>query len=228
MGSWLPPFRSMKSFGAVGVAAPAAAIGCRIHATAATRARAALGVGLALACLSFCETPQALGYGGCSAGRVLGKRRANPALGLEQPVRAALLVVVEDLAVVAAHAFGEHDLALADRPPLAGLLAKPALAAFRPALDLEHGGQRYEPERSTERAEKPTVEVAHEHSRNEQHAHADPQRNRPLAAEEPEGLDVPVEQVVVGREEVAHGGEQHHVLDEAQPPLERLRHRDPP
>src|SRR6185503_12187005 len=88
-----------------------------------------------------------------------GHGRAGLALQLEQPVWAALLVVVEDLAVVAAHALGLDDLALADRAPFAGLLAQRALAALRPALDLEHGGDaRHETERRAERAKKPAIE----------------------------------------------------------------------
>src|SRR5262245_41494313 len=85
-------------------------------------------------------------------------RGARLAFGFEQPVRAALLVGVEDLAVVAAHALREHDLALADRAPLALFLAELALAALGPALDLEDREQRDEPERGAERAQEPAIE----------------------------------------------------------------------
>ena len=86
-------------------------------------------------------------------GGVAGQCGAGLAFELEQPMGAAALVVVEDFAVVAAHAFRLDDLALANRAPLAGLLAEGALAAFRPAFDLEYrGGARDEAERCAERA----------------------------------------------------------------------------
>src|SRR5262245_28035107 len=82
--------------------------------------------------------------------------RAGLAFQLEQPVRAALLVVVEDLAVVAARALGLQNLPLADRAPLALLLAERALAALGPAFDRQHRRRlRNEAERRAERAEEP-------------------------------------------------------------------------
>ena len=53
------------------------------------------------------------------------------------PVHALLLVRVDTLAVVAAHALGPHDLRPADGAPLAGALADLAALALRPALDAE-------------------------------------------------------------------------------------------
>src|SRR5262245_4086951 len=83
-----------------------------------------------------------------------GHRRAGLALQLEQPVWAALLVVVEDLAVVAAHALGFQDLPLADGAPLAGLLAERALAALGPTFDGPEGRHlRDETQRRAEWAE---------------------------------------------------------------------------
>src|SRR5690606_8963191 len=82
-----------------------------------------------------------LGRRGALRRRTL-RRRPLPALRLQQPVRAARLVGVEPLAVVAAHALRQHDLPLPDRAPLARLLAERALAARGPALDLEHGQRR--------------------------------------------------------------------------------------
>src|SRR5690606_10326425 len=61
--------------------------------------------------------------------------RAAPALRVEQPMGGARAVVVKVLAVVAAHAFGDDDLAVPDRAPLARVLAHLALAALRPAFD---------------------------------------------------------------------------------------------
>src|SRR5262245_60026358 len=95
--------------------------------------------------------------------------RAGLALQLEQPMRATLLVVVEDLAVVAPHALGLQDLPLADRAPFAGLLAKRALAALGPALDRQHRRRlRNQAECCAERAEEPAIEVPHEDTRDEQ------------------------------------------------------------
>src|SRR5882762_8700608 len=53
----------------------------------------------------------------------------------DDPMRAFLLVEVEPLAVVAAHAFALDDLRSANRPPLARLLANLARLALGPALD---------------------------------------------------------------------------------------------
>ena len=58
-----------------------------------------------------------------------------------EPVRALLLIEVEPLAVVAAHALALDDLRPADRAPLAGLLADLAGVALGPALDPEHRRQ---------------------------------------------------------------------------------------
>src|SRR5690606_20574510 len=75
---------------------------------------------------------------GCSAGL---------AFELQQPVRAALLIGVKQLANVAAHALGDDDFALADRAPFAGVFAELTSAALGPALYPEHGQRRQQTER---------------------------------------------------------------------------------
>src|SRR3970040_187949 len=132
-------------------------------------------------------------------------------------MRASLSVVVEDLAIVAAHAFGHDDLALADRAPLAGFLAQRALTALRPALDLEHGERRDQPERGAERAKTSAVNITHENARNEQHAEADPKRRRRLEREHPKRLDVAIELDLARQQVVADGAEQNRILDIAPP-----------
>ena len=84
-------------------------------------------------------------------------------------MRALLLVEVEPLAVVAAHALARDDLRAANRAPLAGLLADLAGLAFRPALDPEHGQVRDDAEHRADRAQEPAVQVSHEHRRDQQH-----------------------------------------------------------
>ena len=65
-----------------------------------------------------------------------GGRDEHVALAPEDdPVRALLLIQVEPLAVVAAHALALDDLRPADRAPLARLLADLAGVALGPALD---------------------------------------------------------------------------------------------
>src|SRR5688500_9897637 len=136
-------------------------------------------------------------------------------------MRAPRLVVVENLAIVAAHALGEDDLALADRAPFASLLAECALTALGPTPHLEHGQRREQAERGAERAKEPAVEIADEHARDEQHAEHRPEHRSSLAREHPERLDVAIEPNLARHEVVADGREQNSVLDVACTPLER-------
>src|SRR5690606_11202415 len=96
--------------------------------------------------------------------------RAAPAFRVEQPMRAAVAVVVELLAVVAAHALGDDDLAVANRAPFTRVLAHLALAAFGPSFDSEGRQRRQQTERRAERTEEAAIEVADEHACKEQRA----------------------------------------------------------
>src|SRR5690242_18254775 len=152
------------------------------------------------------------------------ERRAGFPLQLEQPMRAALLVVVEDLAVVAAHALGLQDLPLTDRAPLAGLLAQSALAALGPAFDrLDRRDLRDEAERRAERAEEPAIEIPHEDARDEQHSDHDPEHGRRVEREQPERLDVAVEPDLVREKIDRDSAEQDAVFDVARARLELRR-----
>src|SRR5207253_10200609 len=78
----------------------------------------------------------------------------------DDPVRALLLVHVEALAVVAAHAFRRDDLRSANRAPLAGLLANLARLTFRPALDAEHGQVRQQTEKRADGTQEAAIEIS--------------------------------------------------------------------
>src|SRR6266404_1342556 len=87
--------------------------------------------------------------------RLDARRRGDERLGVlppqDDPMRAFLLVEIEPLAVVAAHALGDQDLRAADRVPLARLLADLARLALGPALDPKHRQVRQQSERRTDR-----------------------------------------------------------------------------
>ena len=85
-------------------------------------------------------------------------------------MRAFLLIHVEALAVIAADAFAGDDLRTANRAPLAFLLADFAIVAFTPALDSEDREVRKQTEKRSDGAEKPAVQIANEHRRDEQDA----------------------------------------------------------
>src|SRR5262245_1592613 len=120
----------------------------------------------------------------------------------DDPMRALLLVHVETLAVVAAHAFGHDDLRALDGAPLAGLLAQLAGIALGPALDAEDRDLRQQPQRCPERTEKPTIEIPHEHRRRQQHAKRDPHRRRFVPREHPERLYIAIDRHVAGGEKI--------------------------
>src|SRR6202007_3013429 len=105
------------------------------------------------------------------------------------------------------------------------LLAERALAALRPALDLEHGrNARDETERRAERAKKPAIEIADEDARDEQHADHRPEHGRGIEREQPERLDVAIERDLARREVVADGREEDAVLHVAAVAFELRRH----
>src|SRR5690606_1837557 len=100
--------------------------------------------------------------------RLAGRRRAiraAAALRVEQPVRAARAIRVQPLAVVAAHALGHEDLALADCAPLAFVLAELAAAALGPPRDAKCTERRQQPERRADRTEEAAIEIADEDAR---------------------------------------------------------------
>src|SRR5580765_3392032 len=81
----------------------------------------------------------------------------------DDPVGTLLLVHVEALAVVAAHALAFHDLRAADGAPIAGLLADLAGVAFLPAFDPEDGQVGQDPKRRAYRTQVAAVQVSDEH-----------------------------------------------------------------
>src|SRR5439155_26770033 len=104
----------------------------------------------------------------------------------DDPVRALLLVQIEPLAVIAAHALRLDNPGALNGAPLAGLLADLARLAFRPALDPKHRQVRQQAEERADRAQKPAVQISHEDRRDEQRPEADPQRDRRFPREHPE------------------------------------------
>src|SRR5690606_34349315 len=138
---------------------------------------------------------------------------AAPALRIEQPMRAARPVAVEILAVIAAHAFGDDDLAVPDRAPLARVLAHLALTALRPPLDAERGQHRQQPERGADRTEEAAIKVADEHACDEQRGEPDPQHGGRLEREHPERLDVSIERDLAAQQKVADRAREDAVLD---------------
>src|SRR5690606_26928445 len=146
--------------------------------------------------------------------------RVPAACRIEQPVRAARLVRVEILAIVAANALRHDDLAVADRAPFARVLADLALRALGPALDPENRKQRQQPERGADGAQESTVEIANEHTREKQRGEPDPERRRCLKREHPERLDVAIERDLASRQEDRDRRCEDRVLDVARPPLD--------
>src|SRR4051812_16284436 len=118
-------------------------------------------------------------------------------------VRTLLRVLIEPLTVVAAHALGEHDLRPPNGTPLAGLLADPAGLAFRPALDAEDRQLRQDPQKRAERTQKPAVEIPDEDGCDEQRCqHRPEQRRFAVYPEQPERLDVRIDQRIARDDEV--------------------------
>src|SRR4030095_47870 len=129
-------------------------------------------------------------------------------------VRALLRVRVEAFAIVAADAFSHDDLRSANGAPLTRLLADAARAALRPALDAEHRQVGHDAEKCAKRTEKPTIGVAHEHSRHEESTQPCQEHGgTAMKPEHPEGLDVRIDQRVAGDQEVADDTDQDAVLD---------------
>src|SRR5687768_3062128 len=142
----------------------------------------------------------------------------------DDPMRALLLIHVEALAVVAAHAFRHDDFRPFDRTPLTRLLAQLARVAFRPALDAENREFGEEPQGRTERTQEATVQISDEHRRDEQHAERRPHHGGFVAGKHPERLDVSINRHVARREKINYDAGEDPVLDFRRLSLDAERH----